>query len=184
MPGLVKIGKTARDDIRKRLTELYTTGVPFPFECAFAGYAKDFARVESALHKAFDNCRENKKREFFKIEVEQAIAILELLVTEQITTDIAKEAEEVDPESMAAGRRRRPNFNFIGMGIPLGAELTFKDDERKCEVIDEKKVRFEGEEHSLTSLTRKLLNIRNVAPTRHWLYEGRSLDEIYNETYE
>ncbi len=31
MNGLVKIGKTTRDDIRIRLDELYTTGVPVPF---------------------------------------------------------------------------------------------------------------------------------------------------------
>jgi len=33
MPGLVKIGKTSRDSVMARLSELYTTGVPLPFEC-------------------------------------------------------------------------------------------------------------------------------------------------------
>ena len=37
MPGLVKIGKTSRGSIDVRLNELYSTGVPVPFECAFAG---------------------------------------------------------------------------------------------------------------------------------------------------
>ena len=37
MPGLVKIGKTARGDVNARLSELYSTGVPVPFECEFAG---------------------------------------------------------------------------------------------------------------------------------------------------
>lgn len=36
MPGLVKIGMTAQKDIEKRMRELYTTGVPVPFECQFA----------------------------------------------------------------------------------------------------------------------------------------------------
>ncbi len=36
MPGLVKIGMTAQEDIDKRMKELYTTGVPVPFECQYA----------------------------------------------------------------------------------------------------------------------------------------------------
>ena len=32
MPGIVKIGKTNRDDPQVRMNELYTTGVPLPFE--------------------------------------------------------------------------------------------------------------------------------------------------------
>jgi hypothetical protein len=36
MPGLVKIGMTAQEDIDRRMRELYTTDVPVPFECQFA----------------------------------------------------------------------------------------------------------------------------------------------------
>ena len=32
MPGIVKIGMTSRADMDNRLKELYTTGVPQPFE--------------------------------------------------------------------------------------------------------------------------------------------------------
>ena len=32
MPGLVKIGMTTRLDIDTRMKELYSTGVPVPFE--------------------------------------------------------------------------------------------------------------------------------------------------------
>ena len=35
MPGMVKIGKTGRE-VETRLRDLYTTGVPLPFECAYA----------------------------------------------------------------------------------------------------------------------------------------------------
>ena len=37
MPVLVKIGKTSRGSVLMRLGELYSTGVPVPFECEFAG---------------------------------------------------------------------------------------------------------------------------------------------------
>jgi hypothetical protein len=33
MPGLTKIGKTTQEDVKSRLSQLYTTGVPVPFEC-------------------------------------------------------------------------------------------------------------------------------------------------------
>lgn len=36
MPGLVKIGMTERDSMDARLRELYSTGVPVPFECQYA----------------------------------------------------------------------------------------------------------------------------------------------------
>lgn len=32
MPGLVKIGKTTQKEVSERMTQLYTTGVPTPFE--------------------------------------------------------------------------------------------------------------------------------------------------------
>ena len=56
MPGLVKIGMTTQEDIDKRMKELYTTGVPVPFECKSACKVKksDCLKIEKALHKAFD----------------------------------------------------------------------------------------------------------------------------------
>jgi hypothetical protein len=48
MPGIVKIGKTSRESVHTRLNELYSTGVPVPFECAFAGRVQDESTVEKA----------------------------------------------------------------------------------------------------------------------------------------
>ena len=47
MPGIVKIGRTTRGSIDVRLNELYSTGVPVPFECAFAGRVVDETRSTS-----------------------------------------------------------------------------------------------------------------------------------------
>ena len=66
MPGLTKIGMTTQDDITPRLNQLYTTGVPVPFECAYACQVKECENVERALQLAFGNTRINPKREFFK----------------------------------------------------------------------------------------------------------------------
>lgn len=71
MPGLVKIGMTAQEDIDKRMKELYTTGVPVPFECQYACKVdkNDCLKIEKALHKAFEPNRVNATREFFRIRL-------------------------------------------------------------------------------------------------------------------
>ena len=95
MPGLVKIGMTTQEDIDKRMKELYTTGVPVPFECQFACKVKktDCAKIEKALHAAFAPQRVNSNREFFRISPDQAIAILELFHHEDVTDEITDEIE-------------------------------------------------------------------------------------------
>jgi T5orf172 domain len=35
MPNIVKIGLTTREGIEQRMKELFTTGVPVPFECSY-----------------------------------------------------------------------------------------------------------------------------------------------------
>ena len=44
MPKLVKIGKTGRG-VETRLNDLYTTGVPLPFEYAYAARVEDMDKV-------------------------------------------------------------------------------------------------------------------------------------------
>ena len=188
MPGIVKIGKTARE-IETRLGELYTTGVPVPFECVFAGIVSDIDKVEKAFHLAFAPYRINPKREFFQIEAEQAIAMLEIMTTEDVTPAIQKEADEVDIESKEASRKlkaRRPSYNFLEMGIPIGSKLYFtQSSEKSVEVANERRVSFKGEIISLSAVTKELLNVNyRIAPGPYWTYQGKVLKDIYNETYE
>lgn len=189
MPGLVKIGKTSRGSIDARLKELYSTGVPVPFECAFAARVTDEAKVESAFHRAFGPYRLNPKREFFQIEPEQAIALLELMADGDVTPELQREADAVDIEAKDASSKlkatRRPNLNFPEMGIPIGSELQFNQSPHETvTVMSERKVKFRGVETSLTAATREMLNIDyQVAPGPYWSYQGRSLRDIYNETY-
>lgn len=188
MPGLVKIGKTTRGSIHVRLSELYSTGVPVPFECAFAGRIADEGKVEKAFHMAFGPYRLNPKREFFEIEPEQAIALLELMVVEDVTPQLQQEADSIEPESQAASRKlksRRPVQNFLEMGIPLGAELDFGDGEATCRVVSGRRVEYQGEEYSLTALTQKLLGTSvPLQPSPRWSYQGKRLSDIYDETYD
>ena len=189
MRGLVKIGKTQRSSIDEGLRELYSTGVPYPFDCAYAAKVENFSEIEKALHVAFGPYRDNPKREFFQIEPEQAIALLRFIAVEDVTPEIQLEAESVDKSGTEAGRKyesRRPNLNFVEMNIPVGSEIYFTEkDECSARVVSERKVVFGEEEFSLTALTRNLLNLPySVAPARYWNFQGRNLNEIYNEIYE
>ena len=188
MPIIVKIGMTVRSEVKKRMSELYTTGVPVPFECAFAGRVLDVKKVERAFHKAFSPYRINPNREFFEIDESQAIALLELIYVEDVTPVINSELDKVDEVSKNAGARlvskRRPNFNFIEMGIPIGSILTSNFNDETCYVINERRVEFRGKKMSLTRATQDMLdNDYTVAPGPYWIYKGRTLREIYNETY-
>jgi hypothetical protein len=187
MPGLVKIGQTTQDDANVRIGQLYTTGVPVPFSIEYACRVDNPVEVEKALHIAFGPHRVNPRREFFRIEPDQAIAILKLLHTEDATDEIRIQGNDIDAESVQAAeslRSRRPNFNFHEMGIPVGSILHSVDDESTAIVIGPKKVRYKDQELTLTAATRLMLDIDySVQPGPHWTFEGKSLKELYDDTY-
>ena len=192
MPGLVKIGMTTQKEIEQRMKELYTTGVPLPFECQFACKVKksDCAKIEKALHTAFGPQRINANREFFRIQVEQAKAILELFHHEDITIDVSEEIEnDLTPEDMAASFKaqiHRPALNFYEMGMQKGDILTWKDDPSiSVTIVTDRKVDYDGEEWSISALSAQLkgYKVKHISPTPHWLYKDRLLSEIYDETY-
>ena len=192
MPGMVKIGMTTRDNIEARMKELYGTGVPVPFECRYACKVKvsDCARIEKALQTAFAPNRINANREFFQIKPEQAMAILELFNQEDVTQEITEEIDsDLTIEDKSATEKinssRRPPLNYLEMGMKKGDILVFvKDPSVEVSVVDEKKVMYQGEVYSLTGITKKLLNITHaIQPTGYWMFEGKSLRDIYDETY-
>lgn len=187
MPNLVKIGRTSQEEAGTRIAQLYTTGVPVPFNLEYACRVQNSEEVEKALHIAFGPSRVNPKREFFSIAPEQAIAILKLLHTEDATETVSNQPTELDQQSITAGEKltsRRPNLNFHEMAIPDGSLLQSTHDETTVTVIDPKHVKLGEEELSLTAATRIVLGIDySVSPAQHWTFSGKLLSEIYNETY-
>lgn len=187
MPGLVKIGYTSQVDANTRIGQLYTTGVPVPFKLEFACKVPNADEVEQALHVAFGPHRINPKREFFKIDPEQAIAILKLLHVEEATSEISKQPTAVDAQSMAAAEQlsaRRPNLNFEEMGIAVGSTLQSVHGTETVTVVSGRRVQLNGDEMSLTAATREVMKLDySVAPGPHWTFNGKLLREIYNETY-
>jgi T5orf172 domain len=189
MPGLVKIGKTTQLEVDERMKQLYSTGVPVPFDCAFACQVKDAHEVEKALHFAFGNTRVNPNREFFKIEADRVISVLKLLKVDDITAQfehkLEADIEAVDKQSAQQLKdTKRPRMDFYELGITQGSILVSKDGSVQVKVVEPKKVELDGEVCSLTEATRKLLNLAEgypIQPSPYWTFNGKTVKEIYEE---
>lgn len=83
MPKYTKVGMT-KDWPEKRLSALFTTGVPLPFKLEYAAQVTDKRLAESFLHDAFADRRvvsinpktgRKVEREFFNIEPAVAVEL-------------------------------------------------------------------------------------------------------------
>ena len=69
---VIKIGRSFSDP-EKRCSELFTTGVPTPFNIEFKLYVNNVILLENKVHNILDIYRIYSKREFFKIDKNEAI---------------------------------------------------------------------------------------------------------------
>lgn len=72
MPGIVKIGRTSGLP-EDRAKDLYTTGVPEPFEVAYRTATSRPEAVERRAHELLSKYRSNPKREFFRASLNDAV---------------------------------------------------------------------------------------------------------------
>ena len=190
MPGLVKIGYT-KAGLDQRLKQLHTTAVPLPFKCEYACRTENYRELEAALHQAFQPQRVAEDREFFRIDADLVIPLMKF-VDKSPDQD---EAIEIDsylkrtPAAIAAENRykaQNPNYRFDELGIPLNSEIVLMESEPeiKAIVVANRKVEYDGEQYSLTKLTKILRGWNtNRRPLSSWTYKGRTLQELYNECY-
>jgi hypothetical protein len=182
MPGLVKIGRTD-STIEQRMRELYKTGVPVPFECFHASVVKNAQNVEGRIHRAFDKFRLNKNREFFEIEPESILEILQMVEIEDITPREDYIETQEDAVAMEKLDKRSKRFNFKLYDIPVGSTLIFDRDETKtCEVIEGNNVLYKNKEESLSSSA--LIALKEIGfdwkqaqGPAHWTYQGETLKD-------
>jgi len=73
---IIKIGFTTQD-VQNRISQLFTTGVPFAFTVQREYRTKNFIELENALHRLLVPFRLNRTREFF---TEEAIPFIERIV--------------------------------------------------------------------------------------------------------
>jgi hypothetical protein len=72
MPGLLKIGYSVKVPT-ERVLELFTTGVPEPFELAYYCLVENADKLEIQVHRDLHAQRHRGGREFFRIELDEAI---------------------------------------------------------------------------------------------------------------
>lgn len=72
MPGLLKIGRSINGG-KCRATEMDGTGVPFPFELEFECLFEDCVYAEAMVHEKLNSERVSGRREFFALDVFDAI---------------------------------------------------------------------------------------------------------------
>jgi hypothetical protein len=79
MPDMIKIGYTKGDPIDRANALSKSTGVPTPFNVVYSYSCFNGERIEKAVHKHFQKQRVNKQREFFYVDLDEAIQIIESL---------------------------------------------------------------------------------------------------------
>ncbi|MGN0743861.1 MAG: GIY-YIG nuclease family protein [Christensenellales bacterium] len=195
-PDYVKIGYA--DDVKSRVNQLNRTEcTPYAFRI-YATYEVDSRLNDLKLHKMIDKLNpelrsrdeiDGKKRvrEFYSLSAEDAYGIFEAMAEIHGTTDKLEKwkasATDIKQEQAARSiaRQKKEKFEFSKLGIPIGAELEYIHDRSiKVVVADEKrKVYYNDEEWSLSSLARVLLQ-RNgtVQGTLHFSYNGETIADL------
>lgn len=187
---VIKIGRTSPptpDALRKRMGNLYSTGMVFPFDLEYAKAVDDCYLVESNLHRIFSNARVNPNREFFRVDVDAVAAALEPYQGYEVTIDNDELSDEVRQEDIDARNKvesvavRWGRFSFKSVGIPIGATLTSTmDSSVTVTVLSDSQVDYEGEIMSIGAAATKLRykltgDSRAVSGSSKWKYKGKSL---------
>lgn len=79
MPGLCKIGVTRVHPLQRAVQLSIASGVPTPFKLAYFRDFEDSFAAETAVHEKLEGYRINESREFFKIELSDAIVAIDRL---------------------------------------------------------------------------------------------------------
>tara|TARA_R110000850_G_scaffold30618_5_gene84092 strand:+ start:1800 stop:2366 length:567 start_codon:yes stop_codon:yes gene_type:complete len=73
-PDRLKIGRTVHNPESRAEEISQATGVPTPFTVSWYGYTEDCIIAERLIHESLDDYRTNPKREFFDVDLDEAIA--------------------------------------------------------------------------------------------------------------
>ncbi len=197
-PEYVKIGYAS--NLEKRLKQLNRSEtIPYAFR-AYAIYEVEKALTDKELHKLIDKLNpelrtidnfdgKERVKEFFAMTAEDAYTLLECIAKISGTTDRLKKVkpeghdiqDEITAKEIKEISRRGP-FKFSECGIPVGAELTYVEDESIIvTVVDDRHIQYQNETTSLSALARRLKNFNHdVQGTLWFMYKGEVLNDLRN----
>lgn len=169
----VKIGYSK--NVKQRVKELSNTSVPYDFEI-YAQYeipeSSEMEKSDKELHKLIcmlnPSLRINDKREFFTIEPENAYALLYSIAKIHGRTDKLIDGPgriKYINKTSTSTRTNLPKMKWcIDNGLlKVGDEVFIKgNDDEIATVIDEKKVRYNGEEMSFNTFGCKIMGWKTI----------------------
>ena len=201
-PQYVKIGYA--NNVEQRLDELNrSTAVPFSFR-VYATYEVDSNLSDKKLHSILDKLNpelrsteevdgKRRVREFYAMPPEDAYSILEAIAeinnyrhrlkkwkasaAEQRDEALAEEINEQHQERMLP-------FTFSSCGIAVGEQVEFscignEHTGTLCEVVDDKRISYNGEIWSLTALAKHMTGVKSaIAGPKYFKYKGEWLNSI------
>ena len=197
-PEYVKIGYAS--NLEKRLKQLNRSEtIPYAFR-AYAIYEVEKPLTDKELHKLIDKLNpelrtidnfdgKERVKELFAMTAEDAYTLLECIAKISGTTDRLKKVkpeghdiqDEITAKEIKEISRRGP-FKFSECGIPVGAELTYVEDESIIvTVVDDRHIQYQNETTSLSALARRLKNFNHdVQGTLWFMYKGEVLNDLRN----
>jgi hypothetical protein len=101
MPGLLKIGKS-KEGGAFRADNLYTTGVPEPFQVLKEAFVSDMDVVEKNIHDLLKQYRPNPSREFFRLEYEDCFNKIK---------ETFPEIEWIEPQVLVQTKKERDTWD-------------------------------------------------------------------------
>ena len=182
MPDLIKIGITNAGTAEERRARLSSNeNMPLPFVVYYAAEVENAKHIEKVLHKAYDDLRINKGREFFKVSPESARTLLNEFAIKDVTEPVHFENEE-EQHALQKVTNVRSYFDFEEVGIKPGEILSFSRDESiKATVHDRTTILFNNEVTSVTGAVKTILDPQKTGNTYEgtlfWIYKGENLKE-------
>ncbi len=184
MPGYVKIGFAK--DLKRRLSDLDTTGVAMPFEPYLTVKTTKYEKLEKVIHRELDkltDTRVRKSREFFKISPEVAkdllLNISELLDDKEVDTFGNEKAADSRNADGSVRPISKPT-TFAMLEIPVGTVLEpINDRYPVVTTIDDKNmVRLENGEKK--TISRVAVDVTGKARNGFvcYRYNGELLSKI------
>ena len=95
-PGLVKIGFTTKHPIARTRELSRPTGILTPFHLAYYRDFDDCPSAEAVIHQQLDDLRVSPDREFFKMDLKEAVDVIDRLATELNGLDDSQRFSSID----------------------------------------------------------------------------------------
>ena len=77
LEGMVKIGATTKSPSKRCFELSSSTSIPTPFNIVYSQPSINPFKLESIVHSILDEYRVNKNREFFNVDSDKAIILIE-----------------------------------------------------------------------------------------------------------